>query len=386
MQKSSLSEFVQKFNERHTEKEYGFENSIYVNSHTKMDVTCKKHGIFSIRPVDLLNGYGCPHCGGTRKSSTEEFVTKAKYVHNNFFSYERCNYVDSQSKVIVTCPIHGDFEVKANNHLNGANCKKCSKEKITHKITKLKKVNKSTRKLSTSDFIERCVEKYGDKYSYENTIYVRNNEKVIITCKEHGDFYISPNHFLSGRGCPICGGNRKKNTESFIKELRKVQPLSDYDFSKAKYVNIHTPLTLICNKCGCEFNNQPSNLLKYKQGCPRCKESKLEKEVRYILEKNGIKYEQYKRFDFLNRLSLDFYLPELKIAIECQGVQHFEPVEHFGGNEKFEILYKNDLLKNKLCKENNIRLLYYGNEPIPYFDEIITEESKLLKEIKYVKR
>ena len=47
-------------------------------------------------------------------------------------------------------------------------------------------------------------------------------------------------------------------------------------------------------------------------------------------------WERQYRNKKLGSLSLDFYLPEHKIAIECQGEQHFEPVKHFGGEKKFE--------------------------------------------------
>lgn len=381
MRKQTLQEFIEKYKKKYGNK-YDFSESTYIDSHTKMTVKCKIHGCFEIRPVDLLNGYGCPKCGGTKKKSTEEFIEKARYVHNNFFSYDKCNYVNSNSKVIVTCPLHGDFEVKANNHLNGVNCKQCSNEHIYHNITKLEPINKSTRKLDTKTFIDKCKEKYGDKYSYDKTEYVKSSVKVIITCEKHGDFLITPNHFLSGRGCPICGNNKRKTTESFIQEIKCVQPLSDYDYSKVHYVNVHTPVTLVCNKCGCEFNNQPSNLLKYKQGCPRCNESHLEKEIRELLSENNIVYEQYKKFDWLGRLSLDLYLPYYNIAIECQGLQHFQPIEFFGGIDAFVKQQKNDKIKKELCEKNNIKLIYYSDAK-DIDSNIITNTEQLLKIIKY---
>lgn len=379
MRKLTLNEFIEKYRLKYGDK-YDFTKSVYINSHSKMIVKCPIHGDFEIRPVDLLNGHGCPKCGGTQKSHTEEFIKKAKYVHNNFFTYDKCKYVNSNSKIIVTCPIHGDFEVKANNHLNGCNCQKCHLEHISHKITKLEKVNRSTKKLNTETFIQKCKKRYGNIYSYEKTKYIKNNVKVIVTCKIHGDFSITPNHFLSGRGCPICGGNKRKTTKSFIQELKEAQPLSDYDYSKVQYVNIHTPITLICNKCGYEFRNQPSNLLIYKQGCPRCNESHLEREVRELLVESNIVYEQYKKFDWLGRQNLDFYLPVHKVAIECQGLQHFQPIEFFGGIETFKKQEENDKLKKKLCENNNIKLIYYSN--IKNSDDIITSISELLKIIK----
>lgn len=59
---------------------------------------------------------------------------------------------------------------------------------------------------------------------------------------------------------------------------------------------------------------------------------------------------------------MDFYLTDLKIGIECQGRQHFDIIKHFGGVEGFEKILRLDLRKNKLCKENNVKILYVLNK------------------------
>lgn len=93
--------------------------------------------------------------------------------------------------------------------------------------------------------------------------------------------------------------------------------------------------------------------------CPKCNESHLEREVRDVLEKNNINYEYQKKFEWLSLQSLDFYLSEYNIAIECQGIQHFMPVEHFGGKENFISIQGRDKRKKRLCKENGVNLIYY---------------------------
>jgi hypothetical protein len=74
------------------------------------------------------------------------------------------------------------------------------------------------------------------------------------------------------------------------------------------------------------------------------------------------------RADFLQRLELDVYIPEMQLGIEYQGQQHYSPVKHWGGDEAFTKLVERDSLKKKLCKENGIKLLYVK------FDEPITKE------------
>lgn len=112
-----------------------------------------------------------------------------------------------------------------------------------------------------------------------------------------------------------------------------------------------------------EFWQTPSAHLHLREGCPRCNESHLEKLTRIYLENNGIKFVSEcskDTFPWLGLQTLDFYLPELGFAIECQGRQHFSD-KAFSGKERkrdFEYQVKNDILKGEKCVENGLRLLY----------------------------
>ena len=90
------------------------------------------------------------------------------------------------------------------------------------------------------------------------------------------------------------------------------------------------------------------------------KQSHLEKEIEIFLEKNNIKYVYQKRFDWLGLQSLDFYLPDYNVAIECQGEQHFNDVLFFK-NISLEKRIELDERKYNLCKEHNIDILYFTN-------------------------
>jgi very-short-patch-repair endonuclease len=110
----------------------------------------------------------------------------------------------------------------------------------------------------------------------------------------------------------------------------------------------------------------PANHLKG-QGCPVCHSSLLENDIKTMLDKHCIKYYfRYRKLDFLNGMELDFYLPEYKIAIECQGIQHFTPVAFFGGEKAYNEVKQRDLEKMKLCIKHNIKMLYYSNLDIEY--------------------
>lgn len=90
----------------------------------------------------------------------------------------------------------------------------------------------------------------------------------------------------------------------------------------------------------------------------------MEKTIRHYLLSNNISFNEQQRFDWLGKMSLDFYLPNYNIAIECQGIQHFIPVDYANkGNEWSEQnlneIIKRDIKKYSLCKKNTIKLIYF---------------------------
>lgn len=137
-------------------------------------------------------------------------------------------------------------------------------------------------------------------------------------------------------------------------------------------------------ECVCDCGNvvyRTSAELKrfYSCGCLQNK-SIMEEYVKNILNENKIEYIPQKRFDDCKDtypLPFDFYLPKYNAIIECDGRQHFEPVEFFGGEENFKIVQKHDQIKNNYCLTNNIKIIR-----LPYtlsFDDI---KNTILNEIK----
>lgn len=65
------------------------------------------------------------------------------------------------------------------------------------------------------------------------------------------------------------------------------------------------------------------------------------------------------RPDFLDGLELDIYVPHLKQGIEYQGIQHYEAVEHWGGQEALERTRQRDEKKRELCRAAGVKLIYF---------------------------
>lgn len=230
-------------------------------------------------------------------------------------------------------------------------------------------------RLTTEEFIERARKVHGNKYDYSKVEYKNAHIKVCIICPEHGEFWQTPNaHLYLKRECSKCMKNAKGTTDEFIERARKIHS-NKYDYSKVKYINNQTKVCIICPEHG-EFWQAPGSHLLGK-GCPHCLSSKIEDTIETKLNEINVNFEKQKTFDWLKskrNMRLDFYLPEYNIAIECQGKQHFDNIEYFGGNDGLKYRKYNDMIKLKLCKEHNINLLYFN------YDDDINEFEQKLKE------
>ena len=134
-------------------------------------------------------------------NKTEVFINKVRLKRNTRqinkdgslrYSYYKTIYLRADTKVIITCAFHGDFEQTPSAHLQGAGCMSC-------------KLKNDTNVKNKEYFISKANIIHNEKYSYSKTDYKKAIEKVIITCAFHGDFEQRPNKHLQGHGCPNCG-------------------------------------------------------------------------------------------------------------------------------------------------------------------------------------
>ena len=73
----------------------------------------------------------------------------------------------------------------------------------------------------------------------------------------------------------------------------------------------------------------------------------------------------------VNKLRFDFYLPEYNTCIEFDGLQHFKPIERFGGVEYFEDIKKKDKIKNEFCFDNKIELIRISYKNLGKVEEVL---------------
>jgi very-short-patch-repair endonuclease len=361
-----------------------------------------------------------------KKLNLSIFLERSNKIHNFKYDYSESIYINAQSKIKITCPIHGSFEQLANDHMRGIGCKSCGKDFWRTEDNTTKRYNQ---------FLKSAEKIHGNKYSYDPKTFINNNTNIEITCPAHGGFTQLPSNHVSGSGCPECSKilyreKRVYDNEKFIELankkhdnnysyklvnyydsqsyvtitcpihgnftqkpyahlnghgcyecgaiqksrnkvenydwLKRVRSTHGdlYDYSKVTYFNNIEPVEIICKKHG-EFRQSIHSHLKG-HGCPSCgvMKSKMEEFVENILKLYNIDYVRNSKNTIKNK-ELDFYIPKYKLAIECNG--NYWHSENNGGKDK-----KYHIEKTEKCEELGIKLIHI-------FEDEYMKTPKILK-------
>lgn len=130
MRRLTTEEFIKRSTEIHGDF-YDYSNTVYVTQKEKVTITCPIHGDFEQFPLNhYRNGCGCDICGAKRTANSqrkgiEDFIIEANIIHDDFYTYENSIYDSARRSIIITCPIHGDFNQLPTNHLKGVGCSSC---------------------------------------------------------------------------------------------------------------------------------------------------------------------------------------------------------------------------------------------------------------------
>lgn len=306
-----------------------------------------------------------------KKLTTEEFIERARTVHGDRYDYSLVDYKEAHAKVEILCRKHGAFFQKPSNHTNlKQGCPVCAAESLPQRKPR-----------PLEDVLNKFREAHGGKYLYDKVDYRGVFSKIVITCPEHGDFEQEAREHARGHGCPKCanestGKKSMLSREDAISRARSVHG-NLYDYSLFEYKGHSVKATIICPEHGA-FEQLPNNHF-VGAGCPMCSSSSLELVTREVLNEFCIEYEQEMRFDLCRSkypLPFDFFIQEFNVLIECQGIQHFEPVKFFGGERQFRKRQKYDQIKRDFAKANGYRLL-----EIPYWMKHEEIEELLLEEL-----
>jgi len=125
--------FIEKSKINHRNK-YDYSLVKYINNRTKVKIICPVHGVFEQTPFKHVNR-GCQLCGGTSKNTIDNFIEKAKKIHNNKYDYSLVEYINNKSNIKIICKEHGIFEQTPSKHINSKQgCPICGESKGEREI------------------------------------------------------------------------------------------------------------------------------------------------------------------------------------------------------------------------------------------------------------
>jgi hypothetical protein len=290
-QLSSLSRVLKDFRKIHGNR-YDYSKVDYQGAKTKVTIICKEHGEFQQQPRHHLKGTGCREC--IRKAKEVEILGEFRKTHGDRYDYSKVDYQDRKTKVIIICKEHGEFQLLPSKHYkglkgknpdggrprdtNGRGCPKCARllrnKKFTH---------------TTDEVLENFRKTHGDRYDYSKVDYKNAQTKVIIICREHGEFLQTPSSHKKGRGCRKCRTAQRLEKQSsnksyFLKltyqerTIKSFREVHGYRFfyNKVNYRGHDKTVRIICRKQGHGgFRVLPQRHRKLVDGgCPRCKKER----------------------------------------------------------------------------------------------------------------
>lgn len=222
--------------------------------------------------------------------------------------------------------------------------------------------------------------KYGRCLSFK---YINNYTKMLWECKDKHQWEASLHNIKDCNSwCPYCDGQRIDG----LKTANKIALDKEGKCLSNNYTNAHINMLWQCKKQHIWMATLNNTKNKW---CPECSFGKTQKTLIDIIKNIFPKYtikNNFRSFNWLKtnkggRQELDIFIPELKLAIEYDGEQHFRPVK-FGGitkkraEENLKIVKKLDKLKNKKIKEHSEDIKYFVRFN---YKEIINEEYVRIK-------
>jgi len=312
--------FIKKAQTKHDFK-YFYLKSCFISSEEKVIITCPTHGDFLQTPHSHIRGYGCSKCANCHVLSNKEFINKSIEKHGDKYDYTLVEYKNNSTKVKIICKTHGVFIQSPQKHMAGHNCPKCS-----HRY-----------KMSTEEFINRANLIHKNKYLYDESVFNKHMDKIIITCRIHGNFSQTANSHLNGSGCIRCSGKKQLTNDEFILKSNIIHN-NKYDYSLCNYICAKSKVKIICNnhKNKFVFNQSAASHLSG-SGCPKCSRniSKLET---VWLDSLNIKLEnrQISLPNLPKKMKVDGFDPKTNTVIQIHG-------DYFHANPDFKSYVENEL-------------------------------------------
>lgn len=371
--------------------QYDYSKVNYIDSKTKVIIICKQHREFQKQPGQHLLKKGCPRCSRvnviSNRDTKEDFIQKSNNSHNFRYDYSNVNYINSITKVTIICKQHGEFLQQPGSHIHGQGCPNCKNAETGKKLS-----------YSNEDFITKAILVHNNIYDYSKVKYIGSISKVIIICKQHGEFEQQPRYHLFGKGCTKCGIIQigifqMYNTEEFIEKSNK-RHNNKYDYTKSQYINSTTKVKIICKQHG-EFEQISRDHLRG-HGCPKCNKIGFSKSqldwLDFVQLYENINIQHVKNGDEYNipntKFKTDGFCKETNTIYEFHGdywhgnpeVFNSDNLTHFG--VRFGELYKKTLEREKIIKDLGYNLVVMWENKWKRINKSFKILQKIFRKIK----
>lgn len=184
--------FKAKYGDRFDYTQYEYEGQ-----HVHSTIGCPDHGEFQATFHTHRRSHGgCAECRIDDRRN--KFIEKVRSVYGEDIDFSAMVYVDNQTPVTLSC-IHGEFSVYPCNVKKGAKCRKC--------------LGNIRRQRTGLTIVPRFEALHGDRFDYSKVVYSDMHKKVLIVCRDHGVFEMSPANHLSGHYCWKCSCNASSREE-----------------------------------------------------------------------------------------------------------------------------------------------------------------------------
>lgn len=324
---------------------------------------------------------------GKRIKTTEDFIEKSKNFHGDVFTYEKTNYVDFRTPMIITCKKCGDFKHTSKLHFKrNKGCPRCNRKIAASKHGK----NSFTKE----QFIEKAKKVHKDKFDYSKVEYINSYTRITIICPVHGESEIEPRHHYKGSGCYRCGRDsfskkqkKYKDIDHLLDDLKKVHK-DRFDYSEIVFpqdgLGTADLIPIVCREHGLFY--QPVRVHSEGSGCNKCRFFGYTKEA----------YMDYcKKYNksFSTLYLLRFYNEEeefYKIGITAQTITERYRKEKDKGSYKYEVVFSFNYSPNETWDREQFiktKFIPYNYKPknwFPGITECFTTELPIEEIITYL--
>ena len=276
--------FIEEAKKVHSHDKYDYSLVEYKGSSTKVKIICKEHGVFEQEPRNILKGKRCSGCAGNKRYSNEEYIAKAKTIFGEQYTYEKCNYKNAKTDVIITCKEHGDFEIKGEVLLRGHGCTKCSGTYVRNE----------------DDVKEVLLNKFEGNISLVGSYVGNTQSQQEFVCNVCGDHSFAPlaSKLTQKYGCTTCAGRKPHTFESLAKKVEEVWDSNIELLPNQEIEGVGKHYLFKHKVCGHIWSAKAGNILS-KWGCPECNPTKQhthETATQQLFENRGDEFKLLEKY------------------------------------------------------------------------------------------